>query len=165
MAHDTAVQRRLSAEPRTPFLQQMYCWDLLARPTSKSDLIVLIVWLFNAAVSLSPSFFLLFLEGKDIIIQPHLFNCSNWRHFKWALPFICNGHDYEIVFHAEQSSPMSTNERDVGARRAASFTHLFAGLNFYRLSRACDAVCPGSAHVTAGFELGGRLDLCNGGLE
>lgn len=55
VAHDTAVQRRLSAEPRTPFFQQMYCWDLLARPTSKSDLIILIVWLFNAA---APPFFI-----------------------------------------------------------------------------------------------------------
>lgn len=116
--------------------------------------------------SLSPSFFLLFREGKDIIIQPHLFNCSNWSHFKWALPFICNGHDYEIVFHAEQSSPMSTNERDVRARRASSFIHLFTGLNFFTGSAgACDAVCPGSAHVTAGSELRGRLDLRNGGLE
>lgn len=115
--------------------------------------------------SLSPSFFLLFLGGKDIIIQPHLFNCSNWSHFKWALPFICNGHDYEIVFRAEQSSPMSNNERYGRTRHASSSIYLFAGLNFYLLSMACDAVCPGSARVTAGFELWGRLDLRNGGLE
>lgn len=42
--------------------------------------------------------FSLFLGGKDIIIQPHLFNCGNWSHSNWALTFIFNGNDYEIAF-------------------------------------------------------------------
>lgn len=54
--------------------------------TSKSDLIV-----FDCVIIRRCRLFLLFLGGKDIIIQPHLFNCSNWSHSKWALPFICNG--------------------------------------------------------------------------
>lgn len=61
--------------------------------TSKSDLIV-----FDSVIIQHCRLFLLFLGGKDIIIQPHLFNCSNWSQSKWALPFICNGHDWEIVF-------------------------------------------------------------------
>lgn len=56
--------------------------------TSKSDLIV-----FDNVIIQRCRLFLLFLGGKDIIIQPHLFNCSNWSQSKWALPFICNGHD------------------------------------------------------------------------
>lgn len=61
--------------------------------TSKSHLIV-----FDCVIIQCCRLFLLFLGGKDIIIQPHLFNCSNWSHSNWALPFICNGNDYEIVF-------------------------------------------------------------------
>lgn len=63
--------------------------------TSKSDLDCF--WLSDYSMLLL-FFDFLFLGGKDIIIQPHLFNCSNWSHSKWALPFICNGNDYEIVF-------------------------------------------------------------------
>lgn len=61
--------------------------------TSKSDLIV-----FDGVIIQRCRLFLLLLGGKDIIIQPHLFNCSNWSHSKWALPFIHNGHDSEIIF-------------------------------------------------------------------
>lgn len=93
VACDTLVQRRLSAEPKTPFLHQMYFLDLVVQQLQSPTWLFLIVWLFNAAV-----FFFYFLGGKDIIIQPHLFNCSNWSHSNWALPFICNGNDYEIVF-------------------------------------------------------------------
>lgn len=60
--------------------------------TSKSDLIVFDWYDYSVLPSFS-----LFLGGKDIIIQPHLFNCSNWSHSNWAWPFICNGNDYEIV--------------------------------------------------------------------
>lgn len=92
MARDAVVQRRLLAEPKTPFLLQIYSSDLLVQQLQSPVWLFLIVWLFYAAV-----FFLLFLEGKDIIIQPHLFNCSDWSHSNWVLPFICNGNDYEIV--------------------------------------------------------------------
>lgn len=61
--------------------------------TSKSGLIV-----FDCMIIQCCRLFLYFLRGKDIIVQPHLFNCSNWSHSNWALPFICNGNDYEIVF-------------------------------------------------------------------
>lgn len=164
MAHDTVVQWRLSAEPRTPFLCRCIV-EICSQGRLQSQ-----TWLFwlcdySMLPSLSLPLFLLFLEGKDIIIQPHLFNCSNWSHIKWALPFICNGHDYEIVFHAEQSSPISTNEVDVRVWQTTSYIHLFAGLNLYLPSGACGAICPRSTHVTASFELWGWLDLRNGGLE
>lgn len=90
---DTVVQRRLPAEPRTPFIHQMYFEDLVPQRLQSPTWLFLIVWLFSAAV-----FFPLFLRGKDIIVQPHLFNCGNWSHSNWALPFICNGNDYEIAF-------------------------------------------------------------------
>lgn len=88
VAQDAAVRRRLSAEARNA----VSAADVLPRfggaTTSKSDLIV-----FDGTIIRRCRLFLLLLGGKDIIIQPHLFNCSNWSHSKWALPFICNGHD------------------------------------------------------------------------
>lgn len=60
--------------------------------TSKAHLIV-----FDCIIIQCCPLFFFYFWGKDIIIQPHIFNCGNWSHCNWALPFICNGNDYEIV--------------------------------------------------------------------
>ncbi len=67
MARDTLVQRRLSAEPKTPFLHQMYFLDLVVQQLQSPTWLFLIVWLFNAAV------FFFYFWGEKILSFNHTY--------------------------------------------------------------------------------------------
>lgn len=67
MAQDTAVRRRLSAEPRTPFLPQMYCWDLVVQQLQSLTWLFLMAWLFNVAV------FFFYFWGEKILSSNHTY--------------------------------------------------------------------------------------------
>lgn len=59
VAQDAEVQRRLSVEPRMPFLLQMYCWDLVVQQLQSLTWLFLIAWLVDVAV-----FFFYFCREK-----------------------------------------------------------------------------------------------------
>lgn len=67
VARDIVVQRRLSAEPKTPFLHQMYFEDLVVQQLQSPTWLFLIVWLFNAAV------FFFYFWGEKILSFNHTY--------------------------------------------------------------------------------------------
>lgn len=62
-----AAQRRLSAEPRTPFLLQMYCWDLVVQQLQSLTWLFLMAWLFDVAV------FYFYFCGEKILSSNHTY--------------------------------------------------------------------------------------------
>lgn len=67
VAQDAEVQRRLSVEPRMPFLLQMYCWDLVVQQLQSLPWLFLIAWLFDIAV------FFFYFWGEKILSSNHTY--------------------------------------------------------------------------------------------
>lgn len=161
MAHGAVVQRRLSAEPRTPFLHQMYSKDLVVQRLQSLTWLFLIVWLFNAAV------FFFYLWGEKILPFNHTYliavigatlNGPCLSSVMVMIMRLCFALSSLVWWAGEEWWSCFTRFHPLFLEKCifASWMHVFLFCFF------CVCTC---IHIVPRSNVRGWFHLCNGGLE